>query len=253
MSGVVIKTTGTTEPTDAAYISVPVSFSNYELYLCPTSYTGSALDTTKVVRNFAKDKNDATLIGNPTITSNYTSVSAGNGFQTDVADSADFTMFVIARSTDTNAASATRPFFIGTSNGAVVGGTAAVYGTALIVGSITGFSFQCARGNSTADQVTGTVSISSATPNNWNLIWVRSSGLKTKLRSETANVEAETTFTLPRLLQQNKVKIGTNSTASNGKGDIFRAVVFNRALTDDEISKVVVQLKAHATARGITV
>lgn len=254
MSGVAIKTTGTTEPKNALYISVPVNSSELELFLCTTAFTdGVALDLEKACRNYAKNKNDAVLIGNPPIAEKYTSISGGNGFRTDIKDSADFTMFTIARSTGANTETTNRPFFIGSSNGPVVGGTSAVYGTALGVASNTGLSFQCARGNTPADQITGTVSITVPDVNNWHLVWARSNGLKTKIKSETANVELETTFALPRLLNQNKVAIGSNSAGTNGSGDIFRAVVFSRALSDEEIKKMVMLLRAHAAARSITV
>lgn len=251
--GIAIKTPSTNEPASAAYVSLPIDSTGLVGFYCTSSYLdGIATATSKASKNFAKNGLAALIAGNPTISATSMAIGTANGINTQIPDSADFTFFVIGKSTDTNAATATRPMFIGTSNGAIVGGTTTCFGTELAVASTTGFSLKCGRGVED-NQVTGTVSISGCNPNVWNLLWGRSSGSVTKLRSETAGVEASNTFTQARLLQQRPVHVGVNYVSNSGTGEVFRAVVFNRALTDDEVAKMVAFLRLHATARGITV
>ncbi|MFG0636443.1 hypothetical protein [Acinetobacter soli] len=200
----------------------------------------------------SKNKNFAKFIGYPKLTENSIILSGGNGLDTGIKDNKDLTFFSIFRKTSHIDQKDNKSFIVGTSYGTAIGNNKNTYGTALIANSNKSLSFQCSRGNSIEEQITGSVTLDKLDLNEWNLVWVKCSDMLTTICCYNKKIETSHEFNCPRLLQSENIKIGTNSGLNSGIIEIFNTVIFNRALNDNEVETVCEILKKQASEAKIT-
>ncbi|MCG2574278.1 hypothetical protein LVY74_12030 [Acinetobacter sp. ME22] len=226
---------------------LPITLYGYEGFFNSSSLHGN------VVKNLANPSKKASIIGNPENLEDTLIVSGGNGINTGIPDSKNFTYFVIIKNIVSEEQQQSKPFIIGTSYGRAIGENSNTYGTALTISSKDSINFQCARGNKTTDQITGSVTIKGIDISKWNLIWVKCLNNVTTVRSETDNIQNSIEFDLPRLLQTDNIKIGTGTSINTGKSQILNTMIFNRALGQNEIEKIVNLLKNEAEKLNIII
>lgn len=255
-NGIGIRAPDTTlEPIDAIGISPPVDATGLEAWGILNSYTGpSTTDESKLIRNFAKDKPNFVQVGSPVITAESTKFTALSHYlETSIADTANFTFFIVCKSADTQADNAHRVSFYGNDVNAAVGGGGNTFGVNLRASGATSLALICARGTVGAP-VTGTQTLAGHNFSTYSLVWGRCNGGVTELHNETQNLHAVSgTYTEPRLLGTLPMRIGSGRSSQTGFGTCRDLVHFSRALTDGEVALMLDNIRAKTSARGITV
>lgn len=255
-TGIGIRTPESTiEPVDAICISPPIDSTGLEAWVITNSFTSpTTTDTSKVLRNYAKGKPNFVKVGSPVISAESTKFTALSHYlETSIPDTANFTFFIVCKSSDTQAANATRVSFYGNDVNAAVGGGGNTFGVSLRAASATSLALICARGT-VASPITGTVTLTGHNFSNYSLIWGRCNGGVTELHNVTQSLNVVSgTYTEPRLLGTLNMRIGSGRSSQTGFGDIRDVVHFGRSLSDVEVNAMIADIRAKCSARGITV
>lgn len=213
---------------------------------------------------------DATLVGSPAITQGFVSFNgyaSGQWLQTNVAETAAFTILVVARSSDTFAANSTRPMF--TSNyGADAGNGGSLLGAGIYIsaGTPPGGTVRLHGGQNNGGTLQVEISSTFAVTDvqAWNFYAGRMESVGTnpavadnprKLYDKTT-AQTGTSNAYPRVVHSiNKMRIGAagNSTFG-GKCDVAFAAYYNRALADAEVTDIYDAVAARLLSRyGIVI
>lgn len=213
---------------------------------------------------------DATLGGSPTISPGYVSFggySAGQWLQTQVAETAAFTMLCVARSTEAAHSGTDKPMFVSNygqdaGNGGVVNG-ASVYidGGTVPAGTLRLGAGQNANGTVQA-QVNTNFSVAGST--SWNFYAGRlastsadnTQALNARHLFGKTSGQSHTTSNYPRVPHSvNKMRIGSCfNSGFSGSCDVAFAAFYSRALADAEIETIYQAVKARmAAVNSITV
>lgn len=209
----------------------------------------------KCLRNYAPGKNDATLVGAPVVSASYLSGRSGVNFlQTDIAETAEMTMYTVARALNIPA---TLP--MAAADAVILAGD---YSAASPVGVVQWFatptSFSGGAAFGADPNTTSNVGASVATdPTRWCLYStvVRSNAVITT--NHTTGVTSTRTITTEgvRQVSNRKLRLGSSyQTSQTGTWDMMLHQVHNVAVTDQEKADTVADLKAYILRRtGITV
>lgn len=216
-------------------------------------------DGSKAAHNYAPGNQAAqgSVAGTPTITAGYASCKGRlNYIRSAIAEADEMTVFIIARSSDTGLASATRPSFLGTQQGTATDGGISdginMYMTSAGGGVI---SFTAAYGNNDADRTNLVCSISWANVTSFALFVATINSAGITLRDVTNNRTNTVTPTpgLPRRRSTNKLRLGSAFNAFDGFCDVALVQAHDVILTTEEKDATIAQLRRYALTKGITV
>ena len=234
-------------------ICLPVNVRGLEGFFLPYLYT-PVTSKNKLYRNFVHGKPNASVVGAPVVSRESVHFKGGaNYLTTSIAETADFTFYIVCKSADAIDSNATKPSYLGNDYAKI--------DEQLVAGVVLRSS-----PNDTTDGLVMTAPrIDGTTVDNgsvwfkghehatWSLIWGRCDGLVTELHNVTQNLSAVKTFTHPRKTNDNKVLIGSGRSSYTGESDISRVVWVSRAHDAAEVEQMVAFMRAQAAARGITV
>jgi hypothetical protein len=210
------------------------------------------------VRNLAPGGSDAGVGGTPSYGAGYVSFDgvAGNYFTTSIAETADMTLIVAARSLDTFATTTDRPQIIGTYQfGAVPHGitlAATAVGTGgLPAASLTNWaSYDNGTGTSMGHNVPGFDNFKA-------LAAVVESGVGRRTHDLTAGTSTTAATALTRVgagISTRTVRIGMGAgLGSRGISDVAFAAVYTRALSAGELTTIYDFIQPILAGRGVTV
>lgn len=208
---------------------------------------------------------NATLGGSPTIHAGYASFggfSSGQWLQTEVTETAAFTMLCVARSTEAAHSGTDLPMFVSNyGNDAGNGGT--TIGASIYVASGTAPAGTVRLGggqnnNGTVQgQISTTITVAAAT--SWNFYAGRMASTSAD-NTQTLNArhlfgktsgQSHTTNNYPRVVHSaNRMRIGSCfNSGFSGSCDVAFAAFYSRALTDDEIETIYQAVKTRAAAK----
>jgi|GEM_PF-5890489 len=217
-------------------------------------------DIPKLSRNYAVGKANGSVIGVPVSvgSSSVRFASGSSGVQTQVAESANMTIFVVAKAPARAGAGIGRGMIFGTYRSpSAANPSATIDGVALYSASADTLIF-----GATVDRPEGvgfaTATLPIAQLDQWALysICVVDGGTWT-IRNETLGVNAtvSSTHTQPRVPSNGAFRIGTSpiNSASFGQCDIAVWRYHSEALSRPEIESVNAVLRSYVAGRGITV
>ncbi|MBN3864666.1 hypothetical protein HCU66_20755 [Pseudomonas frederiksbergensis] len=210
-------------------------------------FTNTSLE--KCARNYAAGKPAGSIVGAPAPAAGYVSLKGNTNYiQTQIQETESITMLVIARQVLDPANPAAITMFCGTYNSGQVSGVSIYIPAADRVSGTAGFGIDDA-GN--ANTVT---SVSPLVPTNWGLYSVTISPTGVTTKSHTANLSTTNVRVDPRRPSTRTVRIGMGYYAAHsGLSDIAVYQHHSVALTADELTKTVADLRAYAARRGIVV
>ncbi|MCG3808947.1 hypothetical protein I3252_05540 [Psychrobacter sp. Ps4] len=201
---------------------------------------------TRLAKNYAKDKADATVIGSPAITEQSTKFkSLVNYVQTEIKTTPLMTILFVAKSDSQTAASADRGVFISEYDnpqaikGLHVGTTA---------NSVSVFY---PKADGTLGSLVVAVTHSTA---NYKLYALRLSATSVDLSCITDNISnAATVSTAERAVAGRKLRIGSDASSFSGNSDITATRIHSVALSDSELSIAADDLRRYAASKGVVV
>lgn len=225
-------------------------------YSAPATIGLSAIHFTvdslaKAVHNFMYGGTDATVTGTPTFSSTGATFTDNVSYlTTDVSETENMTVFVIAKLADA-----------GTSGAMLYGNYAAPnagtgFGTSLFMSSETTIAFGSTRQNPSTNAITSAQAvINSNTNTSWGLYVGESKSTGNFLRNVTNGLTGKYT-SIPgnRIMLSAKGRIGADYGATfDGQSNILAVVVHNASLSEVEIQQWIARLRKYAASRGITV
>lgn len=209
----------------------------------------------KLKNNFAPFQPSFIKVGSPTINANYSSFKGLQDYlQTEIEDVAEFTLFVVCRSSDAMNSTATRPLFFGNYQSVPKDGSSSevTYGVGLFSMSANQISIAAGRGNSVADDASSNVTVS-CDSSQFQLFCIKVSQPRTEIVNVTASEVVGSNFALPRYLAAGKMRIGSGITAFGGTNDVAAIVRFPRLLINTDINKVSDFVRSYLSGYGISV
>lgn len=244
MSGVQVVAKGVDAEQYATEYAAPVRRGLEGIFFLNTSLE-------KCARNYAPGKLQGCIVGNPAPFPGYVSLKgATNYIQTQIPETTELTMLVIARQVSDPANPTGIAMFCGS----------------YLSGSLSGVSMYCPvvmgdRFAGTAgfgiDEAGNSNVVTSITPVNlaaFGLYSVTISASGVTTRSHTANLTNTNTQLVPRRLAPRTMRIGSGYLSShNGVNDVAVFQHHSVALTADELAKTVADLRAYAARKGIIV
>ena len=225
-------------------IDFPFELSSLQTGLESLNMMGGGVNQS--ARNLAKNttRGPATPYGTPVVNDYWMGLKTGSAwYELPFGDFESTTLMVVARSTDTNAAAATQPVFLGTSDGTSSGAS-------LYVGS------------SSADRTIAYYASGSASASNnpgagltgWSMLVGRIGPTGTKTKNMADNDEGTGANPGGARVLGNRLKIGGGQGSSfAGMSDIAFAAVWSREISDAEATAAYNQVKAFYALRGITI
>ncbi|EHM01433.1 hypothetical protein HMPREF9946_02172 [Acetobacteraceae bacterium AT-5844] len=192
----------------------------------------------KACRNLIKGGTNAAPIGAPTPEANYLRCKGLAGYlQTAYLEQAEFTVYLVGRTTDTLVDNPTRPMFWGTFNGPAASDPSATSpGASLYVPSAGNLTGGAGRNNGTPNGTAASATVS-WTPTNWTLFSLRVDNAETILRNESAGTEARFgPSAWPRFITSNMDRIGVSFGSYQGTCDI--AMVSRARLKHSEAQRM---------------
>lgn len=234
-------------------IGLPVNARGLEGFFLPYLYTPSANKPT-FYRNFVQGKPNAVVVGAPVV-SRHSVHCQGNAayLSTSISETEDFTFYIICKSGDAIDSNATKPSYLG--NDYLNVDNQLVAGIVLRSSpndTTDGLVLTASRSSGPTVE-NGSVWFKGHNHDTWSLIWGRCNGLVTELHNVTQNLSSVKTFTSPRMVNSNKVLIGSGRSSYTGHSDISRVVWVSRAHGDAEVEQMIDYLRSQAAARGIKV
>ncbi|KAB0504690.1 hypothetical protein [Pseudomonas moorei] len=203
----------------------------------------------KCARNYAPGKAAGAIVGSPQVAAGFISCKGMTNYvQTQIQETSEVTMLVIARSADVPGTPDTTPLICGCFATGVTSGVS-LYGAAADRVSGTGGFGDDDPGNSNVVASVNPVALSS-----WGLysVVIAANGVTTK--SHTANLSILNAQTKPRRPSTRTLRIGSGySNSQKGNVDIALFQCHSVALTADELARTVADLRAYAARRGIVV
>jgi hypothetical protein len=209
----------------------------------------------KSARNYVAGKPQGSIVGSPVANPNYLATKGRvNYVQTQLAETADMTIFVLARTSADGSVIAERPMLFGNYQTLNADGGAA-FGVCMYLTSPTRFNAGAGFG---ADAAANELRLAGLTKadiaNKWNLYGMVVSSAGLTLRDFTTNQTSTAPgVALPRRLASGKIRIGSGVTAFDGSADMAVFQAHSVALTETEIQTTVADLRAYAARRGIVV
>jgi hypothetical protein len=196
----------------------------------------------------------ATVLGAPTYSTGYAGLQGGVAqFATLAPDTSDQTILVVAQDTDTDAAAATRPFFVSNFNSpAVANASRSATGVSLYVTGTGIVTFSSARWDGTAAN-SGAINLSGNTLSQWNYFEAYCSNTQRQLRNRTQSLVINTPASIARDPGTATYRIGGNAVQTTGKSNIALVAIYSRVLASAELDQLYATIKAIMALRGIVV
>ena len=231
---------------------------NAKLYLPVTDglqYIMIGTDSVKkATHNFAPRKKDGQAVGSIGMTGNVAKfVSMSAYVQTDVAETAEFTVIFVAKTDDAATGGATQSVVCGTFQSLPQNGeTVNTYGTAVYFPAKTQIAFAAGRGTSTADDNSALATLATDVTK-YQLYVARVVGTKNEIKNLTAATVAEKVMASPRLLSVATQRIGSSYTAFGGHCQVAFLAYYSKSLTDIEIDSVAKSVRKIMLKKGIAI
>lgn len=217
-------------------------------------------DVSRFPFNRAIDGVSAAMVGTPLLGVGFgTFTSMSNYLQTEISETDEMTIISLCRSNSvipggaSSGGDATTPAFVTNYIGPVV--TSGYTGNALGVG-LFATSPSVLSGFACRDNGSGVATLAGAGLNdtvaNWGFRGVRITSSLTTTFNRTVGTQNNSTVTNRRIRNSQKLRIGSTTTAFAGKADISAVAIFNVALTDEEIDKVVAMMRVRSARLGIS-
>ncbi|TKD32606.1 hypothetical protein [Azotobacter chroococcum] len=198
-----------------------------------------------IAKNYAPGKNNATVIGTPTAGSASAVFDGDNYLQTDIAEEADMTLISVARDPT---------FSAGDEFGALIGNNFAVAngGVALWLNNN-----PAANANAIKGGASDSVAISLNTGVFGLYSYRAKSGAPSTLHAMTTGQSATSASSGARTLDNARTlrigRIGSESESYKGQNEQLLALIFSRALSDEEQAAIAAWARSYCTSKGITV
>lgn len=210
-------------------------------------FTNTSIE--KIARNYAPDKPNGVAVGAPAIKQGFVTLkSMTNYIQTQIRETVDLTMLVIAKSDAIPGTADTTPLICGNFD------ATAPAGVSLYAGGADRVSGTAAYGDDDSTSSNAAALVTPIALSTWNLYSVTISNAGIVARSHTANISNTRAATKPRRPTSRNIRIGSGYTITQrGNIDIALFQHHSVALTDDELDRTVADLRAYAARRGITV
>lgn len=220
-------------------------------------------DISRIGFNRAPGKPDASIIGSPTVFSNYARFTGLSHYlNTGISETADMTILCVGKAAAAVPASAspsgdaTTPMYCGTysGSGTIVEGYSSTYGIALHHNAPTYQSFTAARSDGPGSVTSAQAQITSDVPTDWGLRVGRTGqNVLSYTNNLTTNKPRSNTSSTIRVPSNRTLRIGGGYTNFAAQVDISQIVIFSVALTDAEISQIAALMRTRAARLGITV
>ena len=201
---------------------------------------------TRLAKNYAKDKADATVIGNPTITEQGANFkSRVNYVQTEIKTTPLMTILFVAKSDSQTAATEDRGVFISEyDNPQPIKGWH--------VGTLaTSMSVYYPKTDGSIGNLVISATHSTA---NYKLYALRLSATSVDLMCITDNISnSAPVSTADRAVAGRKLRIGSDAASFSGNSDIIATRIHSVALSDSELSVAADDLRRYAASKGVVV
>lgn len=213
-------------------------------------------DISRIGFNRAPGGADARIIGTPLVTANCARFTGNSAYlQTEVPDSDEMTLIALCRTVAAPTGLSDGAMFVGAYQGLPIapGFTGTSVGANLYAVSATHVTASSARSDGATGILPGTTTVASV-PTTWALRAMRTSSAGvTKAFDLTAGVSVTGSAPTQRVLNGNKLRIGSATTLMSGQSDISSVVIATAAWTDSEIALVAALMRKRAARLGITV
>lgn len=208
---------------------------------------------------------NATLVGSPTIGNGYVSFAgydASQWLQTAIAETDEFTMLCVARSSDTFASGATKPMFF-SNYGADAGNGGALIGASIYIdgGTAPQGTVRLGAGQNNNGTIQGqiTTTINTTDVSVWNFYAaslaqtdanIAAANNARKLYNSTTD-QTHSTSNYPRVAHSaNMMRVGAGFSANfGGNCDVAFAAAYSRVLTDTEVETIYQAVKTRLAAK----
>jgi hypothetical protein len=208
--------------------------------------------------NRAPGKPDATIVGAPSAFAGYGTFKGNvNYLQTQIADSDELTLIVVARSNAPLVAGTDAVMLVGAHSGPILtpGYTGVASGGNVFLDHPTLFKGTATRNDGTGSATTtGSVSGTGTPTNVWALRSLRAkSGALTVLTDHTAGVVVTGSNTNQRVLTTNKYRIGSATAGFPSESNISFVAIHSAQLTDSELALQIAVVRKRMARFGIVV
>lgn len=218
-------------------------------------------DANRFSFNRALGKADAELLGAPVAyTTHGRFKGLSNYLKTSIADSAGMTLIAVGKAVNPvgnePGGGPNAPFYVGGFTGTSIDPAfpGAGYGVSLYHGSPAGLVGNAGRVNAGGTAPTsGAVTITNDVPGEWGIRAVRADANLTSAFNLTRGLKLDGTLLTPRVLGDNKIRIGGASSTFSAEVDISAVAIYSVALTDAEINQVAAVMRTRMRRLGITV
>lgn len=211
------------------------------------------IDSARSRKNWAPDKPAATMLGSPVYYSGgYAQFSAQASFmQTDIIETNDYTVMVVARMPNAQAITTQRPALVGNYQGPAIADPLVTSQGVLL------WKFDAnerMRNQAFRRDGGGATNIGSSNNLNTDLDTFQCylatvNGLVSKVVNLTTGDQSSFTHSLPRYPASTKIRFGSAYSSTSGETDMAQAAWWSRALTDEEIATAYNQMKAYQLGR----
>lgn len=215
-------------------------------------------DVQRFVFNRAPGKADAVIVGAPSAFAGYGRFKGNlNYLQTQIADSDEVTIIVVARATAPLVAGVDATMLVGAHSGPIAtpGYTGSASGANIFLDHPTLFKGTATR-NDGSGSTTATASVSGTgtSTTTWALRSIRAkSGAPNVLVDHTAGVTVAGTNTNQRVLTTNKYRIGSATAGFPSESDVSFVAIHSAQLTDSELALQIAVVRKRMARLGITV
>lgn len=211
----------------------------------------------KSARNYAPGKPSGGVVGNPVAYSDRLACKGLTDYiQSSCPEFDSMTFFCIGRSSEDNSSDAKRPGFFGnySMSGIGVDGGAAD-GTVMYFRTAGNMAAAAGYGNTAADKTFPLATLSALDAAKWSLYVVQVSAAGITFRDVTNNRSSTQSGTggLPRRRSLTKFQVGSNPSRFGGTCDVAVWQAHSVALTEEEITTTIADLRAYALRKGIVV
>ena len=222
-----------------------------------------AVEARRGAFNRAMGKPQGQVVGAPVAFATHLRMSLGAGYiQTQIAETVEQSIFTLGRAAGPFPDAAAAVIFAGTYMGPVNPATlpagvtvTSSYGASIYADNNGNILYAASRDNGSGGMTSAGGSIvSGATPStSWAIRIMKVAAGQTTGYDKTANLQVTPSVTRSRITSLAPFRLGAPSgtTTNSGIVDLSQAIIYSRALSDDEINAVTAYMRARANKLGI--